>query len=138
MSRRAPELPSPLAAPAAVLEAVDRYFHALHRGDVAGLAEAFHPLGSYATASSGELRHLTVPEYLAVVRDRASPMSLGDAAQYAVVSVQVAGDRAAVVTLRSAMMGRVFDDYLSFLQVDGTWRIMAKVFHFTELAPGGS
>ncbi len=138
MSPRAPELLAPGAAHVAVLEAVDRYFHALHRGDVAGLAEAFHPLGSYATASAGELRHLSVPDYLEVVRGRASPLSLGDAASYAITSVQVAGDCAAVVTLRSAMMGRHFEDFLNFVRVDGSWRIIAKVFHFTDLQPAGS
>jgi hypothetical protein len=125
-------MPTPHAA---IVELLDRYVGALHRGDVDGLRAAFHPRAIYATPSGGSLLHLGLDEYLEVVAKRASPQSRGDSPAYTIDSLQLAGDDAALATLRSEMMGRRFIDFLSLVQTDGQWRIIAKVFHFDPIAP---
>ncbi len=121
-----------------VLTAVHQYFLALHEGDIEGLAQAYHPRALYATTSGGETRILSVEEYLDVVRHRQSPRDLGDAPNYSVKAVQLAGDDTAVVTLHSEMMGKSFQDFLSLVRVEGRWRIIAKVFHFTPIPKEGA
>ena len=119
-----------------ILALLDRYVAALYRGDVEALRDAFHPKAIYATPSPTDgLLHLGLEEYLAVVAKRASPQSRGDSPAYAVDTLQLAGGDTALATLRSEMMGRRFIDFLSLVQTDGHWRIIAKVFHFDPVTP---
>jgi Putative lumazine-binding len=114
----------------AVIALLDRYADALYHGDVTRLREVFHPLARYATMAGAAPLVLDLEPYLARVGARATPASLGDAHGYTLDSLTFAGDTAAVVRLRSTMLGFDFEDLITLARVDNDWLIVAKVFHF--------
>ncbi|MCB0221737.1 MAG: nuclear transport factor 2 family protein [Chrysiogenetes bacterium] len=134
MSEHTENIQPGAAAYAAVARVMARYYEGLYHGDVELLAEVFHPGATYATASGGELLQLNLEAYFPVVSGRASPATRGEAYSYELTSIAFAGSHTALVRMRSAMLGKHFDDFLSLIKVDGQWRIIAKVFHF-ELEP---
>lgn len=122
------------AAYAAVARVMARYYEGLYYGDVELLGQVFHPGATYATVSGGELLQLGMDAYLPVVAGRASPATRGEAFGYELSSISFAGPDTALVRMRSSMLGKHFDDFLSLIRIGGEWRIIAKVFHF-ELQP---
>lgn len=122
----------------AVTDLLHRYYEGLYHCDTALLQLAFHPQAHYATASGGELLHLSLEDYLPIVAARTSPARRGDPYGYVVESIEFAGPDTASVRMLSTMLGKQFIDFLSLLKVDGKWRIIAKVFHHEPAAPTGS
>lgn len=121
----------------AVTELLDRYHEALYGGQVSQLRETFHPTATYATAASGELLQLDLDAYLLMVAARASPESRGDPYGFVLEAIEFAGPTTALARVRSSMLGKRFVDFLSLLEVDGGWRIAAKVFHYDLITPAG-
>ena len=114
---------------AAIAEAIEAYYDGLYRGDTTQLARSFHSQASYMTASGGEYVHIDMDTYFDRVRARESPMSQGSDYGYVLESISIAGPEAALVRLRSSMLGKRFDDFLSLAKIHGEWRIVAKLFH---------
>lgn len=136
-SRPPAALPPAAEAYLAVIESLGRYYDALYYGDIERLRRAFHPAATYATASSGELLQLDLDAYLPVVAARASPASQGDPYGFALEAIEFAGPTTALARMRSSMLDKRFVDVLSLLNVDGEWRIAAKVFHYEASAVTG-
>lgn len=113
----------------AVAEALGRYFDGLHHSDAALLSGVFHPRAIYASASAGSLTHMTMDAYLPMVAARPSPASRGEARQDRILSIAFAGPVTALATVACAIGEKRFTDLLSFVSLDGEWRIIAKVFH---------
>ena len=109
-----------------------RYFDGLYHGDVASLAQVFHPQTLYATASGGALLRLDLEAYLQRVQQRPSPVSQGHQRTDQIVSIEMAGPVTAVVRAQCSIPGRAFIDLLTLVKVDQRWQIMSKVFDFTE------
>lgn len=106
------------------------YFDGLHHSDAAGLAEVFHPEAVYATATDGTLTHLTMDDYLPMVAARPAPASRGEGRQDRIVSIELAGPVTALARVECAIGVRRFTDLLSLVRLDGSWRIVAKIFHY--------
>lgn len=113
-----------------VAEVLLTYLDGLYHSDTARLAAVFHPAAAYATATGGELLHLTMDEYLRVVEQREAPATRGEVRQDRVVSIDFAGPVTALARVECAIAERHFTDFLSLVHVDGRWQIMAKVFHY--------
>ncbi len=47
-------------------------------------------------------------------------------------AIEFAGDNTAFARVRCSIGSRDFTDFLTFVQSDGVWRIIAKVFQITE------
>ena len=95
----------------------------------------FHPLATYCCATEGELLHLGMAEYLAVVDQRPSPASKGQLRHDEIVSVEFAGPVTAFVKARCVIAPKSFTDFLSLVKLGGRWQIVSKVFHFDLIAP---
>jgi hypothetical protein len=67
-----------------------------------------------------------------VVEKRPSPASRNELRRDAIVSIQFAGPVTAFVHANCAIGPRYFTDFLTLVQVDGRWQIIAKVFHYEE------
>jgi hypothetical protein len=119
----------------AVAQAVSTYYDGLYHGDTSALGEVFHADARYVTVSSGELLQLDMNSYFPKVDARQSPESLGDPYGYSLESIQFAGPTTASVRLRSSMLGKHFIDFLSMIKLDGSWRIISKVFDYQEQHP---
>ena len=118
----------------AIGAAMQLYFDGLYHSDTRRLREVFHPKAIYACATEGSLVHLTMEEYFPIVDARPSPASRGEAREDAIVSIELAGPVTAFVHAKCAIGPKRFSDFLTFVKVEGRWRILAKVFHF-DLAP---
>lgn len=119
---------------AEIVEALTRYFDGLHHSDAGKLAGVFHPQAVYACATEGSLTHLTMNAYLPMVAARPSPASRGEPRRDRIVSIEFAGPVTALARVECAIGPKLFTDLISFVRLDGEWRIIAKVFHF-DLAP---
>jgi Putative lumazine-binding len=115
----------------AIVDLLKRYYDALYRCDTALLATVFHASAQYFTASSGELLHLDMHSYFPVVEQRISPESSGDPYTFSIESIELAGAVTAIARMHSSMLGKDFIDLLTLIKLEGKWKIIAKVFHFT-------
>ncbi len=117
----------------AEIEAVlQDYFDALYTCDVELLGRVFHPLAIYATADETPLLHRTMPEYMKVVAARQSPRDRSEPRRDQIEDIQLAGDNTALARVRCSIGSRDFTDFLTLVQTDGQWRIMAKIFQIIE------
>lgn len=115
---------------AELVEVLTRYFDGLYHSDAGKLAGVFHPQAIYACASEGSLTHLTMDAYLPMVERRPSPASRGEARRDRILSIEFAGPVTALARVECAIGEKRFTDLLSFVRLDGHWRLIAKVFHF--------
>lgn len=120
--------PSPPVAAIAVL--AQQYFDALYEGDADLFATLFHPAARLFCAANGDLVQMDVPQYLAVVRGRASPASRGDRRQDEIVCIDVASPTTAHLRTRELFLPKRFVDELTLVSVGGRWLIVSKVWHF--------
>ena len=118
----------------AIVEVLKQYYDALYRCDTALLAQVFHPSAQYFTASSGELLHLDMDTYFPIVAQRISPESSGESYGFSIDSIEFVGAATAMARMRSSMFSKNFIDLLALIQIDGTWQIISKVFHYTTQA----
>jgi hypothetical protein len=115
-----------------VAKALEPYFDGLYESNTRKLAQIFHPMAIYATATSGELLRLDMEEYFKVVDKRPSPASRNEPRRDAIASIEFAGPVTALVRLHCAIGPRYFTDLLTLIHLDGRWQIIAKVFHYDE------
>lgn len=116
----------------AIVDLLKRYYDALYRCDTALLATVFHASAQYFTASSGELLHLDMNSYFPIVEQRTSPESAGDSYAFSIDSIELVGSVTAIARMRCSMLGKDFIDLLSLIQLEGEWKIITKVFHYTN------
>jgi hypothetical protein len=115
----------------AIVDLLKRYYDALYRCDTALLATVFHASAQYFTASSGDLLHLDMNAYFPIVEQRISPESSGELYAFSIDSIELVGDVTAIARMRCSMLGKDFIDLLTLIQLEGEWKIIAKVFHYT-------
>lgn len=115
-----------------VVAVLQEYFDGLHHSDTQRLRRVFHPQAIYATASHGKPLVLGMEEYFPIVDARPSPAARGEPRTDEIVSIAFTGPVTASATLRCSIRPRHFLDLLTLIQVDGRWRIIAKVFHWEE------
>lgn len=111
--------------------ALQLYFDGLYEGDVDKLARVFHPSAVLSSATDGSLAQMTCAEYLDLVRSRPSPKSRNAPRVDKVLSIDTSGPNAAVAKVECAVHPRYFTDFNTFAKVDGTWRIVSKIYHYT-------
>ena len=115
---------------AEIAAALGDYFDGLHHSDADRLGQLFHPQAIYACGTEGSLTHLTMAEYLPMVAKRPSPASRGEPRRDRTISIEFAGPVTALARVECAIGPKRFTDLLSFIRLDGRWRLIAKVFHF--------
>jgi hypothetical protein len=117
-----------------IVRVLQNYFDGLYEGDVEKLGRVFHPRAIYATADETPLLYRTMDEYFPVVAARQSPASRGEVRRDYIDSIDVAGENTALARVRCSIGTRDFVDLLTFVRIDGAWRIIAKVFQIIERA----
>lgn len=122
---------------AEVVTVLGDYFDGLHHSDADKLGRVFHPQAIYACGTEGSLTHLTMDQYLPMVAKRPSPASRGEPRRDRIVSIEFAGPVTAFARVECAIGEKRFTDCLSFIRLDGHWRLIAKVFHF-DLEPAAT
>jgi hypothetical protein len=65
-----------------------------------------------------------------MVAKRPSPASRGEPRRDRILSIEFVGPVTALARVECAIGEKHFTDLLSFIRLDGRWRLIAKVFHF--------
>lgn len=115
---------------AAIIGQLQTYFDGLYHSDTGRLAKAFHPSARYVCATNDDLIDLGMDEYFPIVDARESPASRNEDRRDRVISIELAGPKTAFARVECAIANRHFIDLLTLIKADGTWRIIAKVFHY--------
>jgi hypothetical protein len=106
------------------------YFDGLYHSDTAKLARVFHPDALYVSATGGDLRMLTMQAYFPMVDARPAPGSRSEPRNDRILSIEFAGPVTAFARVECSIGPKFFTDFLTFIRLEGEWRIISKVFHY--------
>ncbi|CDZ63587.1 nuclear transport factor 2 family protein [Neorhizobium galegae] len=115
-----------------IRETLGVYFDALYFCDVDRLESVFHPAAVYATPDETPFLHRTMTEYFPIVGARQSGASRNEARRDHIEAIDIAADNIALARVRCTIGTRDFLDFLTLVRVDGSWRIIAKIFQIIE------
>lgn len=116
-----------------LLEAVHNYFDALYNGDADLFARVMHARVRLFSATDRPMVEMDLPAYVELVRNRPSPASRKDPRHDRILSIEIASPTTAHVRVQDAVLPKLFTDDLTFLRVDGEWKIVSKVWHYVLL-----
>jgi Putative lumazine-binding len=109
---------------------VHQYFDGLYEGDANKLGEVFHPSADLRWLEKGELKVLTVPDWLDRVRSRPSAKAEGKPRDDVIVSIDRSDDATAFIKVRCQLPPRYFTDYLVAMKLADGWRIVSKSYRY--------
>lgn len=105
------------------------YFEVLQTQDMALFDRVFHPSCVLYSQQGGATVVRPLAEYRNIVINRASPLSGGYPRQDEILMVDMLSPEMALAKVRLRLFDNIMLDYLNLLNVDGQWRIVAKLFH---------
>jgi hypothetical protein len=109
---------------------VQGYFDGLYEGDADRLGAMFHPSADLRCVEKGELKVLTVPDWLALVRKRPSAMVEGKKRDDFVVTIDRSDASTAFIKVRCQLPPRYFTDYLVAMKLKDGWQIVSKSYRY--------
>ena len=105
------------------------YFDSMHESSAEKVREAFHKNAWITGYMEQGLVEMTVDNFAEfVASQQPSPKEKGDDIILEIKSCEVVGATASV-KVRDGYLGMIFLDTLSFLKVNGRWKIYNKLFH---------
>ena len=113
---------------AAIEQATQTYFDGLYEGDADKLGSVFHPTSVLTFEQDGKLVELPREKWLEGVRARPSSKAKGLAREDAILHFDQSSATTAFVKVKCQIPPRYFTDYLSFVKIDGAWKVAQKVF----------
>ena len=113
-----------------VEKTVQLYFDGLYEGDADKIGAVFHPTADLRWQEKGDLKVLTVPDWLALVRKRPSGKAEGKAREDFIVSIDRSDDQTAFIKVRCQLPPRYFTDYLVAFKMNGDWTIVSKSYRY--------
>lgn len=119
---------------AELAQAMQLYFDGFYTGDVETLKKVFHPDCHLISGTGGSLANDPMEAVYGRVRGRPKPSEAGQARYDRILSIDLAGPETALVTCRIALEPRLYTDYLNFVKLDGTWRIVSKVYTWVPVS----
>ena len=124
-AREKVEMTTEKAAVEAVLES---YIDACRRGDVELLKEIFHPDAAMNGYLAGSLLVGGPGPFFDAVAGNPSPAETGAAYSAVVEDVVIDGRQATGIIREQGFLGMDFSNHFQLLEIDGSWRIVAKLF----------
>jgi len=116
-------------AQTAITATIQTYFDCMHESSSAKAHAAFHPDAWITGYLPNGYQHLSVAEFADfVASQQPSPHAQGVAPRLEILSIDIAG-HTAVARVRDDYLGLTFLDTLSFIETEGEWRIINKLFH---------
>lgn len=119
---------------AELAQAMQLYFDGFYYGDVETLKKVFHPDCHLISGTGGSLANDPMEAVYGRVRGRAKPSEAGQPRYDRILSIDLAGPETALVTCRIALEPRLYTDYLNFVKLDGSWRIVSKVYTWVPVS----
>ena len=109
---------------------VKTYFDGLYEGDADKLGAAFDPSADLRWVEKGELKVLTVPDWLALVRKRTSAKAEGKPREDFIVTIDRSDEQTAFIKVRCQLPPRYFTDYLVAMKLKDGWQIVSKSYRY--------
>lgn len=109
---------------------VQSYFDGLYEGDAEKLGDVFHPSADLRSVEKGELKILTVPDWLAWVRKRPSAKAEGKPREDVIVTIDRSDDKTAFIKVKCQLPPRFFTDYLVAMKLADGWQIVSKSYRY--------
>ena len=113
-----------------IQQQLQKYFDGLYLSDVALLKQVFHAEAVYLCVTEQPVLQLSMAEYFPIVEQRISPASKQQLRQDKIISINLLNDTMAMVHVQCAIAPKYFYDALTFVAVNGEWKIISKVFHY--------
>jgi hypothetical protein len=107
---------------------IQHYFDGLYEGDANKLGAIFHPSADLRWQEKGQLKILTVPDWMELVRKRASAKSEGKAREDFIVTIDRSDAATAFIKVRCQLPPRYFTDYLVAMKLEDGWQIVSKAY----------
>jgi hypothetical protein len=109
---------------------VQHYFDALYEGDADKLAAIFHPTADLRWLEKGDLKILTVPNWVEGVRKRPSAKTENKPREDFIVTIDRSDANTAFIKVRCQLPPRYFTDYLVAMKLGDGWQIVSKSFRY--------
>ena len=109
---------------------IQHYFDGLYEGDADKLAAIFHPTADLRWVDQGELKVLTVPDWMELVRKRGSAKAAGKAREDFIVTIDRSDEKTAFIKVRCQLPPRYFTDYLVAMKLADGWLLVSKAYRF--------
>jgi len=103
------------------------YFEGIYNGNPTQLEDVFHPQTHLFGDINGAPYFKSITEYIDGVKNRQSPKELGEKFNMEILSVEIIGENA-IIKARLKMLGFNYYDLLSLTKINGTWKIVTKLF----------
>lgn len=113
----------------ALHRAVMAYVEGLHTSDTRLLSRVFLPQARLHAIAAGTVVDIPLAAWLDRVAARPNFKEDGVAAPFEIHTLDVASPTTAFARLTSTVPPARFLDYLTFLKVDGQWRVIDKTYH---------
>jgi hypothetical protein len=122
---------TPMSHDRSTVEAVvQHYFDGLYDGDADKLGAIFHPSADLRAQEKGELKVLSVPDWLNLIRKRPSAKAEGKPREDFIVTIDRCDDSTAFIKVRCQLPPRYFTDYLVAMKLADGWQIVSKSYRY--------
>ena len=112
-----------------ITQTIQTYFDCMHESSPDKVRTAFHPNAKVTGYLEDGLHEMALGDFVDFVASQLpSPKDQGVPEQHEILSIDIAGETAAV-RVRVDYLGMTFLDTLSLLKADGKWSIYNKLFH---------
>lgn len=109
---------------------IQHYFDGLHEGSAETIGAIFHPTADLRWLEKGELKILTVPDWLELIRKRPSAKAEGKPREDFVVTIDRSDESTAFIKVRCQLPPRYFTDYLVAMKLKDGWAIVSKSYRY--------
>lgn len=107
---------------------VQSYFDGMHFGDTQRLRSAFHPDAYLFGYYHGDFSRMSFEDWMSEVEGMDKPSETGEVFDMAIVATDVTGP-IAQVKVTELYAGLRYTVYLSLMLIDGSWKIVNKLYH---------
>ena len=109
---------------------VNHYFDGLYEGSAEKLGAIFHPTADLRWLENGELKVLSVPDWLDRVAKRPSAKAEGKPRNDFVMTIDRSDENTAFIKVKCQLPPRYFTDCLVAMKLADGWRIVSKSYRY--------
>ncbi|MHC8327626.1 nuclear transport factor 2 family protein [Pseudomonas sp. LB1P83] len=113
----------------AVIATANQYVEGLRVGSAEGVAQAFHKDAVMYGFTNGELLGGPIKNLFDFVRKNGDAPEITTRVDVLAITPTTAVVR---VDMEKDAIGADYNDYLTLIKIDGTWKVIAKVYHQFE------
>ena len=110
-------------------EVVQLYVDSMNESNSEKVKQAFHTNAKVAGYLHGDFMEMSVDDFSDfVASQQPSPKEKGENVIFEILSTEIEGTTA-IVKVRDKYLGITFLDTLSFIKIEGEWKLYNKLFH---------